>query len=128
MGDRLGTSWHRYGGLAGVAAVCLIAFASAAGLARAAAATWYVAPWGSDGNSCSDPAQPCATINSAIGKASAGDTIEVAVGIYTSSGDPVVLVNKSLTLAGGWDSTFSSRTGLSIVDGQSGRASCRERV
>jgi hypothetical protein len=40
-----------------------------------AAGPWYVAPGGDDANSCLSPAAPCATINGAIGKATAGDTI-----------------------------------------------------
>ena len=45
-----------------------------------AAGPWYVAPTGSDANSCLSPGSPCATINGAIGKASSGDTIYVATG------------------------------------------------
>ncbi|HRE26125.1 MAG TPA: hypothetical protein PK954_05800, partial [Anaerolineales bacterium] len=51
---------------------------------------WYVAPSGSDGNSCLSPAAPCATLNGAIGKSSAGDTIRVAEGTYTGVGLAVV--------------------------------------
>ena len=80
-------------------------------MARAAPATWFVTPTGSDGNSCSDAAHPCATVNGAISKAAVGD--------YVGSGDQVVLVDKGLTLEGGWNSSFSSQAGVSIVDGQS---------
>jgi hypothetical protein len=88
-------------------------------VARAAPATWFVTPTGSDGNSCSDAAHPCATVNGAISKAAVGDTVEVASGTYVGSGDQVVLVDKGLTLEGGWNSSFSSQAGVSIVDGQS---------
>ena len=54
------------------------------GVARAAG-PWYVAPGGSDGNSCLSAGSPCATINGAIGKAASGDTIYVATGTYTNS-------------------------------------------
>ncbi len=83
--------------------------------------TYYVATTGSDSNSCTAPALPCATINGAIGKAAAsGDTIKVAVGTYTGTGTEVVLINKSVTLSGGWDATFTTQSG-STIDGQNAR-------
>ncbi len=54
-----------------------------------AAGPWHVAPGGSDSNSCLSASTPCATINGAIGKASGGDTIYVAIGTYTGTGDEV---------------------------------------
>jgi hypothetical protein len=86
-----------------------------------AAGPWYVAPGGSDGNSCLSPATPCASINGAIGKASSGDTIYVAVGTYTGTGDEVVLVDKDTTLSGGWDGTFTVQSGTSTIDGEGAR-------
>ncbi len=88
--------------------------------AHALGATWYVAtpPLGSDGYSCDVPAQPCATINGAIAKAAAGDTVKVAIGTYTApSAAQVVLVNKSITLSGGWNAAFTLQAGTSTVDG-----------
>ena len=49
-----------------------------------AAGPWYVATSGSDSNSCTSPGAPCVTINGAISKASAGDTIYAAIGVYTA--------------------------------------------
>jgi Zn-dependent metalloprotease len=83
--------------------------------------TWYVDTTGDDSNSCSSTGSPCATINGAIGKAAAGDTIKVAIGIYTGSGTEVVQINKSITLSGGWDASFTSQSGTSIIDGQESR-------
>jgi Zn-dependent metalloprotease len=83
--------------------------------------TYYVATTGNDSNSCTAPASPCATINGAIGKAADGDTIKVAVGTYTGTGAEVVLVNKSVTLSGGWDATFTTQSGMATVDGQEAR-------
>ena len=101
-----------------LAAVMLIGLFS---VPARAAGPWYVAPTGSDGSSCLSPGSPCATINGAIGKASSGDTIYVATGTYTSSsGVEVVLIDRSITLSGGWDSTFTTQTGTSTIDG--GRA------
>ena len=83
-----------------------------------AAGPWYVAPGGSDGNSCLSAGSPCATINGAIGKASSGDTIYVATGTYTSStGSEVVLLDKSASLSGGWDVAFTTQSGMSTIDG-----------
>lgn len=70
--------------------------------------TWYVATTGNDANSCATPSTSCATINGAIGKATAGNTILVATGIYIGSfgSQAVVSVDRSLSLSGGWDTTF----------------------
>ena len=87
-----------------------------------AAATWYVTTGGNDSpNSCSDIGAPCLTINAALGKASAGDTIEVAAGTYTSAGTEVVLIDKAVTLSGGWDAGFTTQSGFSTIDGQAAR-------
>ncbi len=72
-------------------------------------------------NSCDVPTSPCATINGAIAKAAEGNTIEVAEGTYTGSGNQVVLVNKSVQLTGGWNPTFTSQDGFSTIDGQNAR-------
>jgi hypothetical protein len=83
------------------------------------ASTWYVAANGDDANDCKTPGTPCASINGALGKASAGDTIEVASGTYSASGGTeVVLIDRDITLSGGWDETFSAQNGRSSIDGQ----------
>jgi uncharacterized repeat protein (TIGR01451 family) len=87
----------------------------------AAAGVWYVAPGGSDGNSCSAAISPCATIGAAIGKAASGDTVEVATGTYTGTGGQVVLIDRNLVLSGGWDPSFAAQTGQSVIDGQNSR-------
>ena len=69
--------------------ITITMFSSPQETARAAG-PWYVAPGGNDSNSCLSTAEPCATINVAIGKAFGGDTIYVATGTYTSTGDEVV--------------------------------------
>ncbi len=84
-----------------------------------AAGPWYVAPGGSDSNSCLSAGSPCATINGAIGKATSGDTIYVATGTYTAStGSEVVLINKNITLSGGWNSGFTTQSGMATIDGE----------
>jgi uncharacterized repeat protein (TIGR01451 family) len=79
---------------------------------------WYVTPTGTDLNSCQTPATPCGTIGGAVEKAGAGDTVEVAVGIYTtSSGAQVVLIDRDLFLLGGWNKLFTLQGGMSTMDG-----------
>lgn len=80
--------------------------------------SYYVSTTGSDLNSCTNPDSPCLTINGAMEKATNGDTIEVAVGTYTGSGNEVLLIEKSITLLGGWNSNFTAQIGMSIIDGQ----------
>jgi hypothetical protein len=87
-----------------------------------AAGPWYVSTTGSDSNDCLSAGSACQTINGAVAKAASGDTILVAVGTYTASGGiPVVTMNKSLTLSGGWNETFTTQTGRSVIDGQNTR-------
>lgn len=79
---------------------------------------WYVSTTGTVTNNCLSPTSPCPTINGALGKATVGDTIYVAVGTYRGTGDQVVSINKNITLSGGWNEDFSSQTGFALVDGQ----------
>jgi PASTA domain len=103
--------------LGSLAAASLLVLSSAVGVAKAAPASWYVTPAGSDLNSCVTPAEPCATINGAIGKATAGDAVRVGMGTYTASGNEVVLVDRSVTVEGGWNDAFTSQIGRSTIDG-----------
>lgn len=82
---------------------------------------WFVATTGNDSNDCQTPITACATINAAIGKTAAGDIIKVATGTYTGSGGQVVHPDKNLTISGGWNATFTTQSGTSIIDGQSAR-------
>jgi len=88
-----------------------------------AAGPWYVAPGGSDGDDCLSPATACATINGALNKPGfvAGDTILVATGVYTGTGDQVLLLDRDATLSGGWNAGFTTQSGLSTIDGQRAR-------
>jgi Zn-dependent metalloprotease len=96
-----------------------------ANILAATGATWYVTTTGSDANLCSSTASPCKTINGAIGKAAAGDTIKVATGTYTGNGGYVVYLNKSITLSGGWDINFTTQNSYSVIDGSNIRTGIR---
>jgi Right handed beta helix region len=83
----------RFAVLAAVAAAILA-------LPARAATTWYVATNGSDANDCMSAATACQTIQAAVNKASAGDTINVAAGVYPEPALGPLTVNKTLTLLG----------------------------
>jgi hypothetical protein len=78
----------------------------------------YVAPAGTDAGDCTNPAAPCLTINYAIGQSAAADVINAAAGTYTGTSYQVVLVNKNITMHGGWDAGFTTQSGTSTIDGQ----------
>ena len=81
---------------------------------------WYVTTSGNNSDDCLSPATACATINGTLSKPGfiAGDTIRVATGIYTGAGDQVVLLDKSVTLSGGWNAGFTTQSGASKIDGE----------
>jgi hypothetical protein len=80
--------------------VFLTIFVFAAGGPAFTAGDWYVATTGNDLNDCDTVATPCQTIQAAINKASPGDTIHVAAGIYPEPAPGPLTVNKDLTLVG----------------------------
>lgn len=83
--------------------------------ASAAATQRYVANGGLDVGDCSVMASPCETINYAISQSVAGDTINVAAGLYNEQ----VSINKTLTLKGakaGVDARTRAAVGESIID------------
>jgi len=87
-----------------------------------AAGSWYVSTGGDDSNDCLSAGSPCRTLKGAVGKAVSNDTIYVATGTYTETvGSEVVLLDKNLTLSGGWDETFNTATARSVIDGQDER-------
>jgi len=95
-------------GLTALAAAITVPATSAA---AAGGTTWYVSPHGHDGASCGRHSHPCRTIDAAIGRAHAGDTVWVEDGTYHEQ----VVVTKPLTLTG--DEATIDATGLSSGSG-----------
>ncbi len=97
--------------------------------------TRYVAPGGANNTNCTDPVQPCGSLQYALSQAVAGDEILVAAGTYTEfSSQPVggetltqnLLINKSVTIRGGYDASdgftsFQPITNAVTLDGQNER-------
>jgi parallel beta-helix repeat protein len=78
-------------------------------VARAADGNRYVAPDGDDGGQCDSVANRCRTVQRAIDVASPFDQIWVATGTYTDAAGTVAVIEKTVTLLGGWDSGFTTR-------------------
>ncbi len=94
--------------------------------------TRYVATTSSaDNTNCTDPAQPCATIQHAVSQAVAGDDILISQGTYTSTTTQAVgadsftqniFLNKSVNLRGGYDvadgfTSYQPITNATYLDG-----------
>jgi len=88
----------------------------------AAATTWYVnGTTGSDTNDCMSAATACKTIQAAVNKASSGNTIMVATGLYSES----VNVDRGLLIDGpnvGISPNGGSRVLEAVIDGGGGTA------
>ncbi len=126
------------GSLCLVMGLCALAALGSRGnpmaLAAPAATTWYVdAATGDDGDDCLSSVTACETIGAAMGKASGGDTIEIAAGTYNEHD---LAITKALTLNGagaqvtivdagaaGRGFTVSSTTVISGVCVQNGQTS-----
>lgn len=93
--------------LPGVGLLCLIALAAALlhGTPVLAASDRYVSPAGADTGDCTNAGSPCLTIAYAVGQSIAGDTIHLAAGTYTGTGNQHVILDKALTLIGAGPAT-----------------------
>ncbi len=87
----------------------------------AADGPWFVALGGDDGQDCLTPDSACASINGALAKATSGDTVFVGVGTFVGTDSQVVLIDKGITLSGGWNPDFSAQIGSSTIDGEDTR-------
>jgi len=72
----------------------------------AAAETFYAATTGDDQNDCLSEATPCLKIQAAIGRASTGDTIVAAPGVYEEN----LAIDRDLVIRG-------SKSSATVVDG-----------
>ncbi len=81
------------------------------GAARAASVARYVAPGGDDGLDCTDPVNPCATLQHAVDESTDSDVIKVAAGHYddlhvlnhdSETITQVVFITRSITIQGGY--------------------------
>ncbi|MBT9143279.1 MAG: hypothetical protein DDT32_01626 [Syntrophomonadaceae bacterium] len=76
---------------------------------------WFVSPDGNDITGQGTEISPWRTIQHAINEAASGDTIRVAQGTYRE----LLSITKTLTLEGGWDSSFMMRSAdatLTVID------------
>lgn len=78
-----------------------------------AASSLYVAPTGNDANSCLSADTACRTINAALVKAAAGDTINIAAGAYLET----VRLRLGVTLsgAGAQSTVITAATGVEVL-------------
>ena len=84
-----------------VAILALVVALSIVPNPSAAAGPWYVnGATGNDVNDCLSPVTACMTIQAAVNKASPGDTINVAAGLYPEAPLGPLTINKTLTLLG----------------------------
>lgn len=65
-------------------------------------------------NDCTNPKDPCRTVQHAVSRVNPGDAIRVATGLYTdlhsrSGGTQVVYVDRSVVVRGGYTSDFKTR-------------------
>lgn len=82
--------------------------------AHAAGTVRYLSPGGADAADCSLPAQPCRTLQYAVGQAESGDLLYLASGIYSgvqsySGRNQVAYIDKSLSLYGGYNASYTTR-------------------
>ncbi|MBI5954423.1 MAG: hypothetical protein HY865_22430 [Chloroflexi bacterium] len=79
-----------------------------------AATTYYVnSGTGNDSNTCTTINAPCQHIQETINKAAAGDIIKVTRDSATPASR--ITIDKSITLSGGWDITFTSQNGTTDI-------------
>lgn len=109
-------------GLLLVVAILLIGPNRTIGVAEARTGAWYVANTGNDANDCATVATPCETISSVLAKPgfTAGDTVQVALGVYRNDSAEAISITRDAILSGGWEVNFTRQTGRSILEGAGG--------
>lgn len=104
-------SWVRVTLTAAGVLIIIVIFMLGWHLQAEAQGSWYVAPNGNDQNDCRSRDTACATIGVAIGKAPAGDTINIAAGTYVET----LFVRKDLVFQG-------AGADVTVLDGGGGAA------
>ena len=105
-------------------AALLLVLARTSPAARANPGSLFVKPDGS-GSLCSQ-ASPCA-LQTALARATDGDIIYLAGGLYTGSGGAVITLTRSVVVRGGWDGSTASPPACNptlyptTIDGQGAR-------
>jgi parallel beta-helix repeat protein len=94
-------------------AMALLWLLGAPSLVRADPGTLYVAPDGSDANTCSSYGNRCRTIQRAVDVAAPGDEILVATGTYTDVHQrqgytQTAYISRTVTIQGGYSGDFSA--------------------
>ncbi len=84
--------------------LCLLAMSAG----PATAADWYASPSGNDTNACDSAGEPCKTIQAAISKAGANDTVHVGQGAYPFAGTIQIPSTKNGLKLIGDNSPFAS--------------------
>lgn len=103
--------------------IASLLFTGASPAAYAASENLFVIPNGRGACSQADPGG----LQTALGLASDGDTIYLAHGTYTGTGDAVITITKSITIRGGWDGEVDaqpvcdSAASPSTIDGEGKR-------
>ena len=106
---------------------CLVAYMIAAAVCATSAyggATWYVTPTGTGGGASWGDA---GDLQTTVTSAAPGDEVWVAAGIYTATGDTVLIMKEGIAVYGGFTGTESEReqrdweTNTSAIDGENAR-------
>lgn len=96
-------------GLAGVLVLLVGARQWDAAYAQSGTGTIRVATTGVDTSTCGSVAAPCRTVQYAVNRAAPFEAILVASGTYTSSVGTVVSLKKTVSVQGGWNSSFTTQ-------------------